>query len=62
MNARKASRKAARHSLDGHVRFVVATTRSIEVLDLRAVATTRGSRIDVIAAYSAGKCVTPRKH
>jgi hypothetical protein len=61
MNARKASHKAQRQSLDGHVRFVVATTRSIEVLDLRAVAT-RGSRIEVIAAYSVGKCVTPRKH
>ena len=61
MNARKASRKAARHSLDGHIRFVVATGKSIEVLDVRTVAT-RGIRMDFIAAYSAGKCVTPRKH
>jgi len=61
VNANKAKRKAAHRSLDGHVRFVVATEKSIEVLDLRAVAT-RGTRIDFIAAYSAGKCVTPREH
>lgn len=61
MNTRKASRKAAHRSLDGRVRFVVAAGRSVEILDIGAVAT-RGARIDIIAAYSRGKCVTPRTH
>ncbi|MFP3564728.1 hypothetical protein [Paraburkholderia sp. SIMBA_030] len=61
MNARKANHKAAHRSLDGHVRFVVAAGRSIEVLDIGGVAT-RGARVDIIAAYSKGRRFTPHSH
>jgi len=61
MNVRKATRRAAHHSLDGHIRFVVALGRVVEVLDVSGVAT-RGARGDIIAAYSRGKCISPRSH
>lgn len=61
MNTRKATRKAAHRSLDGHIRFVVALGKTVEVLDVGGVAT-RGARGDIIAAYSRGKCVSPRSH
>jgi hypothetical protein len=61
VNVRKASRKAAQRSLDGHVRFVVALGRSLQVFDLFALATC-DRRVDVVAAFASGRHVAPRTH
>ncbi|MGB8422226.1 hypothetical protein [Paraburkholderia sp.] len=55
MNTRKAAHRAARKSLDGHVRFVVKIGRSVQVFELRDLITLRCGRIE--AAYSAGHYV-----
>lgn len=61
MKVRKANRKAAHRSLDGHIRFVVAIGRSLQVLNLTALVTC-DKRAAVIAAFSAGRCVATRTH
>jgi len=58
MNARKAMRRAAAKSLDGHCRFVVAIGRSTLVLTLSDLVYCPKARIQ--AAFSAGKLVAPR--
>lgn len=61
MDVRKASRKAAHRSLDGHIRFVVSIDRSLQILDLVALATC-DKRANVVTAFAAGRRVTPKTH
>lgn len=61
MNSRKAGRKAAHRSLDGHIRFVALVGRSIEIFDLFTLATC-DRRVNVVAAFSAGRRVAPKTH
>jgi hypothetical protein len=58
MNVRKAMRRAATKSLDGHCRFVVSIGRSNLVLTLSDLVHCPKARIQV--AFSAGKLVAPR--
>lgn len=58
MNARKALRRAAAKSLDGHCRFVAHVERCVVVLTLRDLALCPKARI--YAAFASGKLVAPR--
>ncbi|WP_180730358.1 hypothetical protein [Paraburkholderia sp. PGU19] len=58
MNVRKAMRRAAAKSLDGHCRFVARLGRSTVVLTLSDLAHCPKARIQV--AFAAGKLVAPR--
>ncbi|WP_207000670.1 hypothetical protein [Trinickia mobilis] len=55
MRITKALHRAARKSLDGHVRFVVKIDRGCHVCELRDLCNLRCGRIE--AAYSAGRYV-----
>jgi hypothetical protein len=54
MRLNKACHRAARKSLDGHLRFVVIVGRCAHVCQLRDLRNVRG---DIQAAYSAGHYV-----
>lgn len=58
MNVKKAMRRAAAKSLDGHCRFVVSVDRSIVVLTLSDLVRCPKARIEV--AFSFGRLVSPR--
>jgi hypothetical protein len=58
MNTRKALRRAARKSLDGHCRFVARVDRMLLVLTLSELAHCPKAQIQV--AFSCGKLVAPR--
>lgn len=58
MNARKALRRAAAKSLDGHCRFVAYVGRSVVVLTLSDLARCPVARIQF--AFSGGRLVEPR--
>lgn len=58
MNQRKAMRRAAAKSLDGHVRFLAMVGRVPMVMTLADLAHCPKARIQV--AFSCGKLVAPR--
>ncbi|KVP76892.1 hypothetical protein WM08_14985 [Burkholderia ubonensis] len=58
MRMNKASHRAARQSLDGHIRFLAHDGRTYQVVSLHDLPQCRALRIE--AAYSAGRMVRPR--
>ncbi|PFH29101.1 hypothetical protein [Burkholderia sp. JKS000303] len=58
MRVTKASHRAARKSLDGHIRFLGFDGRTYQVLTLHDLPQCRAMRIE--AAYSGGRMVRPR--
>lgn len=58
MRMTKATHRAARKSLDGHIRFLGFDGRTYQVLTLHDLPMCPAMRIE--AAYSAGRTVRPR--
>ena len=58
MNVRKAMRRAAAKSLDGHCRFVAHIGRKLVVLTLSELPHFPKARI--LVAFAAGKSISPR--
>lgn len=58
MNARKALRRAAAKSMDGHCRFVAYVSNSVVILTLPDLARCPKARIYV--AFADGKLIAPR--